>query len=391
MVRAGSLGLVALVLGIPPLGAAVRTSGHVKATALHSTLRGAAPAAQQALDLRLKWAGRWRGGWEARFHYQVRATGGEGRAGDLLGSALPDDRGRLFRLARRQGSGHWQWVQRIDRLSLGYARGRNVLRLGRQVVGWGYGLVFQPMDFLNPFPPAAVDTEYKTGDDMVYAQHLWDGGGDLQAVWVGRRDPASGRRRGAVATWAVKQRFLRGGATLDLMAARHYGEEITGVGLASDWRGGVVRLDLLRAGARTGAPAWLGVANADRSWTWRGRNVYGYLEYFRNGFGSATADPARADDDLVARLTRGELFTLGRDYLAAGLRVEWTPRLQFEPLVIANLNDRSGLLQGRLRWAWRQDVDLDGAVLWTWGGATSEFGGFVSQRTSAYIRASLYF
>ena len=35
-----------------------------------------------------------------------------------------------------------------------------------------------PMDLMNPFDPATIDTEYKAGDDMLYFQYLQDGGND---------------------------------------------------------------------------------------------------------------------------------------------------------------------------------------------------------------------
>jgi hypothetical protein len=35
--------------------------------------------------------------------------------------------------------------------------------------GWGNGLVFQVLDLFNPFPPNAVDREYKPGSDMLTA------------------------------------------------------------------------------------------------------------------------------------------------------------------------------------------------------------------------------
>ena len=34
--------------------------------------------------------------------------------------------------------------------------------------------MFNAMDIFNPFDPAAVDTEYKVGDDMFYGQYLFN-------------------------------------------------------------------------------------------------------------------------------------------------------------------------------------------------------------------------
>ena len=60
------------------------------------------------------------------------------------------------------------------------------LRFGRQALSWGNGLFYAPMDLVNPFDPAAIDTEYKAGDDMLYLQYLQDSGNDLQAAVVVR-------------------------------------------------------------------------------------------------------------------------------------------------------------------------------------------------------------
>jgi hypothetical protein len=83
-------------------------------------------------------------------------------------------------------------LHRLDRLWLGYANDKTVLRIGRQAISWGNGLFFSPMDIVNPFDPTQIDTEYKAGDDMLYAQFLRDSGDDVQAAAVFRRNPMNG-------------------------------------------------------------------------------------------------------------------------------------------------------------------------------------------------------
>ena len=73
-------------------------------------------------------------------------------------------------------------VHRLDRFAIDYTGTQTVARAGRQAVSWGNGLIYTPMDFFNPFDPATVDKEYKTGDDMLYGQYLRNNGDDLQAV-----------------------------------------------------------------------------------------------------------------------------------------------------------------------------------------------------------------
>jgi len=86
--------------------------------------------------------------------------------------------------------------------------------------------------------------------------------------------------------------------------------------------------------------------NPHTAWQWRGRNLSGYLEYFRNGFGRSDRGYTLVDlsAELNMRLTRGQLFNTGRDYFVGGLRLEWTSLLTLNPLLMLNLNDRSALL-----------------------------------------------
>ena len=44
------------------------------------------------------------------------------------------------------------------------------------------------MDIFNPFSPTAVDKEYKSGDDMLYAQWLFTKGDDLQLIAIPRHN-----------------------------------------------------------------------------------------------------------------------------------------------------------------------------------------------------------
>ena len=98
-------------------------------------------------------------------------------------SGLPNDDRRLFDLTSIiTESREDALLHRVDRLWLGYTSEKAVLRFGRQALSWGNGLFYAPMDLVNPFDPAAIDTEYKAGDDMLYLQYLRDSGDDVQAA-----------------------------------------------------------------------------------------------------------------------------------------------------------------------------------------------------------------
>ena len=112
----------------------------------------------------------------------------------LPGERIPNDDRRLLDMTNTlSDSGKFVSLHRFDRLWLGNSSESMVWRAGRQALTWGNGLFFSPFDIVNPFDPATIDAEYKSGDDMLYAQYLKNTGDDVQAAWVVRRDPASGK------------------------------------------------------------------------------------------------------------------------------------------------------------------------------------------------------
>jgi len=312
-------------------------------------------------------------------------------------SALPSDATRALNLEHRIHEGsRSESVHRLDRLYLSYSDSNGFVRLGRQVFTWGNGLVFNPMDFINPFPPTASDTEYKIGEDMLYGQALI-AGGDLQAAYVMRRDK-TGDIKGERASSALKYQTETAAGTVDVVLARHYDETVAGLGWSRPFRDALVRADLLWSDTVSG-DALSAVANIDYSWTWFGHNTYGYLEYYRNGFGAGSIDLAQLDPALVQRVARGEAFTFGRHYLSAGLKVDLSPLLKARPTGIVNLDDQSGVAQLRFEYEWQEDLMLYFGLDVPFGGRGSEFGGLPVPGTALYsaparqlfIRLAWYF
>ncbi len=341
-------------------------------------------AIESGAELRLRWQQR-AGGWEVAADYQLL---GRHREAPVLAlpaargagqATLPDDDRRWWDLTHEIDSSEDSLtLQRMDRLYAGYANERVVLRLGRQAVSWGNGLLFNPVDVFNPFDPTAIDTEYKTGDDMLYGQYLLPSGSDWQLVQVQRRDE-QGRTNSAVSSTALRFHGFGTEREYDLMLAQHFDEVLLAAGASSNLGGAVLRGDLLFADTADG---WVGsaVVNAAWSWTWGGRNVSGVLEYFFNGHGlrqsaySGVVTPGR-EEALPARLQRGELFSIGRHYLAGSLLVEMTPLLQLTPALFVNLGDNSALAQLALRWDLRQDWQVLGALNLPLGPSGTEYGG----------------
>jgi len=376
-----------------------------------AALLGDDPANDHSVDARLK--AEWRGrGFDFSAHYEVLALAGDSvatrrtlaTAGLLLSgnaTGLPDDRHRLFDLTddfiddNRAAA-----VHRLDRLSVGYTTGSASVRFGRQAVSWGNGLAFQVLDFVNPFSPIAIDKEYKTGEDMLYGQWQWTGLGDAQLMLLPRRDPMTRDLDHEQASQALKLHTRAAGFDIDVLVACHYDQTLFGFGVVHNLGGAVWRFDALQTVETDRDDTRSLVTNLDYSWVLFGKNMYGFAEYYRNGFGSARASGyLAANPELTARLARGEVYTVGRDYAALGVQVELSPLVNAFASVIQNLNDASRYLQLRGTYDWRQDTQFMAGLNLPDGERGSEYGGlptglpgtWLAPGRSLYLRVAYYF
>ncbi len=345
------------------------------------------PAVDQFGDLRLKF--RWRED-AVRFVTDYQLVGGHGDgfelASQLPGNLLvpdriPTDEFRLMNLTHVFSEDENSVLaHRLDRLHIDVSGEKAVARIGRQAVSWGNGLVYTPMDFFNPFDPAAVDKEYKTGDDMLYGQYLRDNGDDLQGVWVLRRD-INGEVTSDVDSVAAKYHGFVGEHEYDLLVAQHFDDYIFGVGGITNLGGAVWRGDITLTDTQTDHVLSL-VTSLSYSWVAGGYNFSGILEYFYNGFGIADGNYSQValanNPDLTERLIRGELFTLGRHYVVGSAMMEVTPLWQLTPNLFVNVGDGSALVQLVSAYDFKQDWRLLAALNLPVGPAGTEYGGIDS-------------
>ncbi len=326
-----------------------------------------------------------RGRWTFDSAWQLVALQGDG----FRITGIPDDDRRLFDLSDVITDGSENaLLHRLDRFWLGYTSEKAVVRFGRQALSWGNGLAYAPMDLVNPFDPASIDTEYKTGDDMLYAQYLQENGNDLQFAWVLRRDPLTGDVEQDEATIAIKYHGFAGATEYDLLVAEGYGDPVVGLGLGRDVGGAVWTMDLVITDTDLDTYAQF-VTNLMYSWVWRGKNMSGSIEYYYNGFG---VQDGRYDSltlgsrpDLLSRVTRGELFTLGRHYLAANVLVEMTPLWSLTPTLFLNTGDPSALFQLVTSYSLSDEMTVLGSVNVPIGPDGSEFGGIPTGLPDRYL------
>ena len=273
------------------------------------------------------------------------------------------------------------------------------VKIGRQAVTWGDGFIFNPFDLFNPFPPTAIDRDYKVGDDMLNIQASIPGWGGFQGLYVARRNPDTDDVETDQASLAGKLHVAAGTTEFEFMGARHFQDHVAGAGSTGYIGDAAWRVDGTWTFLDDDDDYLSVVANLDYSWVWLQKNFYGFVEYYFNGLGKTDYQDAVLDPAIVERVVRGELFALGRNYLSGHIQVELHPLLKVSFTAINNVEDPSGILQPYATWDIVQNLQLTVGVNVSYGAEDTEYGGFalpgsdIRTRSpdSAYLWLSYYF
>ncbi len=326
-------------------------------------------------------------------HYEMVGSGGEAKktrtafltqypefaANFQMPGPVSDDR-RVMDLTRVFSSDdQYLAYHRMDRLSLTATGDRGAVVIGRQALTWGNGFLFNPMDLFNPFSPTDVERDYKIGDDMITARLYTGDAGELQILYVPRRNTENHDIEWDQSSVAAKYHLNVRFTDIDLMAGKHYEDTVFGVGGSGYLKQAAWRLDATWTvpdddGRQSGFLSI--VANMDYSWVWWNKNMYGWIEYYYTGLGKNDVPKALTDPNIRQRLERGEWFTVGRSYVNAQLRLEWHPLINGFITVITNTADLSAVVQPRITWDPMQNFQIMcGANIYS-GKSDTEFGGF---------------
>ncbi len=245
--------------------------------------------------------------------------------------------------------------QRLDRLVLSAKLPHVDLALGRQPVSFGVGRVFTPMDLVNPFHPATIDSEYKPGVDALRADVYAGTSSKLTVVAAWAGDPVVGEdaEDPAEPPWEDAVLAASGQATVGVtdvlaFAGAVRGEPVFGLGTASSLGPvGVHAEATVTFPADDAGPFVRAVAGAD----WRPTETASLTgEAYVQSFGAT--DP---EDYLAAlddpRAQRGEIWAMGQLYVAVAVAQEITPLLHANLSVIGNLRDPSALVTAGGSWS----------------------------------------
>ena len=317
----------------------------------------------------------------------------------LPGKALDDDRRLMDLTDTIADEDSYFLIQRLDRLSVALMPQWGSIKIGRQAITWGNGFIFNPFDLFNPFPPTAIDRDFKVGDDMINIQFSMPKLGDFQGLYVVRRNPDSDNVEADQNSLAGKLHFAVDTTEFDLLGGKHFDDYVTGIGANGYLGEAAWRID--------GSWTFLDddddylslVANLDYSWVWFKKNFYGFIEYYFNGLGKDDYQSAVLDPAITERLERGELFALGQNYLSGYIEAELHPLFKVYFTAINNIEDPSGILQPYATWDIAQNLQMTGGVTISYGAKGTEYGGFTLPGTdirskspdNAYLWLIYYF
>jgi len=243
---------------------------------------------------------------------------------------------------------------RIDRLVLAARLDGLDIRLGRQPISFGTGVFFAPMDLVNPFSPATIDTEYKPGVDALRLD-AYAGMATKLTVALAYAGPAplvgeDRREEGDLdedLVIAAAGQTTVGVTDLLLAAGLVHAEPVFGVGSVSAVGPVGVHGDLTLTLPADDDPFVRVVVGADaRPTATTSVAVEAYVQSFGSGDPGDYLSLAQSD-----RFARGEVWQLGRTYAALSAMQEITPLIGANVAVIANVEDPSAMVAGGLSWS----------------------------------------
>ncbi|OFV89916.1 MAG: hypothetical protein A3J75_07195, partial [Acidobacteria bacterium RBG_16_68_9] len=233
--------------------------------------------------------------------------------------------------------------------------------IGRQAIGWGVGWMWSPEDLFVAFSPVEIDREFRSGVDAGRALFSLGPFTEAEAVYAVLGD---GLDHHAIAgRWQTT--LTSSGIDLGFMGGKFFEDGVVGVHVVGEQYGAGLHAEISvthdfgddtdRVGPQDFVRAVLGA-----EYRFPG-DVHVVGEYYLNGFGAS--DPARyLDRARSPRLTRGEIYNLGRQYL--GFAADW----EVHPLVHVgaqgqwNLLDPSALVGPRFAVSLSDEAQLEGGA-----------------------------
>ena len=263
--------------------------------------------------------------------------------------------------SERNPGASFSLLQNLDRFSVRFRLPFATLTAGRQAVYWGISRSVSPTDFIAPFQYGTLDTEYRVGVDAVRAVFPTGMLSEVDTGWLFGRDADPALSGG----W-LRGRFyvLRSDVTLLAGFFREnliFGGSVNrAIGGATGWiEAAAVSTDALSEGSAERGTSWSLSAGWERSWFQA--TLSAYIEYHFNSAG--TSDPDKyLEIRTTLPYTEGDLYLLGKHYLAPGASFLVTPLLRMDIGALVNPADPSAYLSLEASYGITEDMTLSAGI-----------------------------
>lgn len=232
--------------------------------------------------------------------------------------------------------------------------------LGRQRIAWGSGRMWNPTDLFNPYNPAQIERDERTGVDAVLVEKNFSALSRLSIAYAPQRNTPSSR--------AVRYRSNISGTDMALMAGEFRDSRVTGLEFAGRIGDAGVYGEAARTKPAAGDAFTRSVLGAE--YAFENTLTIG-AEYYLNGEGTTQ----RSRYDFV-RMFAGQIQNVARHYTSAHLRYDVTPLLRSENYLIFNHDDASRFFAPSLVYSLSTNWDAAAGVQLFSGDADSEYGRF---------------
>ena len=229
---------------------------------------------------------------------------------------------------------------RTDRLFLQTSFGNHTLRVGRQAISFGHGMVFNPMDLVQPFSIATIDNEYKAGIDAVRLDSYFGMMGQVTGViaYAGSWD-----RDGLTAV--LNAQGTIGLTDISVFAGSVRSDVVLGTGLVSSVGAVGLHSDVTLTLPETDEDPFVRVTTGALWRPFSSSSVT--MEYYYQSLGASDAS-GYLDFASSDRYARGELWVMGQHYATIGWGQELTALSMLNAAFIANLKDASMMVSPSL-------------------------------------------
>lgn len=232
--------------------------------------------------------------------------------------------------------------------------------LGRQRIAWGSGRMWNPTDLFNPYNPAQLERDERTGVDAVLLEKNFSALSRLSLAYAPQRNASASR--------AVRYRTNFARTDIALMAGEFRDARVAGFEFAGRIGDAGVYGEVAHTRPSAGDAFTRSVLGAE--YAFENTLTIG-AEYYWNGEGTSQ----RSRYDFV-RLFSGEIQNVAKHYTGAHLRYEITPLLHSENHLILNHDDASRFFAPGLVYSLTSNWDAAAGAQLFGGDAGSEYGRF---------------